>query len=469
MSADTMIDEISPIDPDDELLVAYLDGELEPKQRDELEERLMEEASLRAKLQSLQTGWEMLDALPSPTINERLVESTLELVVSDILKIVPEAALEKKQSFTTRFRMPLIVGGVALATTLAGWAGGYQYRKSIERDQVANLALAENLDAYMWGSDQTLMRKLQADPAWLNMVATAREMGELKSDASTTIRDTPVNQRFGLIESLEDEPRATLESRWDELSQLDPPNLQKVRQVADAVAAQPDAELLLKTMSQYAAWRANLPGEMRDAIEQNEGAKQQSAIAAAITFTLDTVSRRSGSILSDDTVIRIDHALNTFLDERMEADPELKASIERNQEVFGEGARVFMIGRMVSNDSSSHGRPRPGSTSVPKVTLHELDSIIAILSDEAMEDLYLLTNWSPYAGHDPRLLESTLRTWAEEAVRRKMDSLRPERKSLSERYMELSESERDRMDLLPPEEMKRRLTSGGRGQPPFGR
>ncbi|QDT11201.1 zf-HC2 domain-containing protein [Planctomycetes bacterium K23_9] len=467
MSTDTSTEEVSPLDPDDELLVAYLDGELDSRERDELEDRLLQDESLRQKLQSLQTGWEMLDELPAPTTNERLVESTLELVVSDILKAAPEQPEEKSPQ---RFRIPLLIGAFALLAAIAGWSAGFFNRSSIEHHQLQNLALAENLDAYLWGSDLTLMRILQNDPAWLNMVSTAKEMGQLNYEPMTKIQTTPVSGRFEVIASMVPESRAILETRWEELAQLDADSREKIKQTAAKIEIQPESELLIKTMSQYAAWRSTLPAEMRDAIEQTEGIERKKAIAEAITYTLDSVSRRSGGMLSEETVIRIDHALETFLADRTDADPKLKAAIDKHAERYSEGAHVYAIMVMLADENQSRSRSRfsrpPGYDAIAPITMSELDSIIAILDVNALDDLNLLTNWSPYSGHDPRLLESTLRTWAEETARRKFDQLRPERGTLIERYSELSNAERDRIDLLPPSEIKRRLSDRGRS---FGR
>ena len=75
-----------PVDRDDEQLVAYLDGELSGKERAELEDRLINEESLRLRLQGLQRGWDMLDVLPAPVTDERSVQTTLEMVVRDLTR-----------------------------------------------------------------------------------------------------------------------------------------------------------------------------------------------------------------------------------------------------------------------------------------------------------------------------------------------------------------------------------------------
>ena len=57
MNASTISDN-APLDPDDELLVAYLDGELQRQEQSDLENRLLTNEKLRLRLQQLQTGWD---------------------------------------------------------------------------------------------------------------------------------------------------------------------------------------------------------------------------------------------------------------------------------------------------------------------------------------------------------------------------------------------------------------------------
>ena len=479
MSMDVTENDVSPIDPDDELLVAYLDGELSNKERDELEDRLLADESLRLKLQSLQAGWEMLESLPSPTTNERLVESTLELVVSDVLKSLPLSDSAKEASsepapLAERNRWPLFVGGACLLLIAAGWFAGRHFRKSKEHEQLMQLELAENLDAYLWSGDLKLMRVLQNDATWLNMLTTVSEIGQINAEASTVIAETPVESRFDLISNMKPAKRSRLENRWDELKLLDRPMLHKVHETAMAVEAQPDSDTLLQTMTSYAAWRSTLPAETRDAIEKSEGVARQKAIADAIAFTLETASRQSGGMLDEDTVERIYWTLSRALDDRIKRDPQLREAIQHLRGILGEAAQPAAIGAMLRDEE--RGRSRGGGgrmmgsqglRDIKPITMSELDVIIGILSDSAIDNLNLLTNWSPYSGRDQRLLESTLRTWAEETVQRKLESFRPDRGTLVERYLQLGGEERDELDMQPPNEIKRRLN--GRGRSSFGR
>ena len=67
MSHSVLLTDDDRVDPDDELLVAYLDGELSDAQRDSVEQRLVKEVGFRARLQALQSGWDWLEDLPDET------------------------------------------------------------------------------------------------------------------------------------------------------------------------------------------------------------------------------------------------------------------------------------------------------------------------------------------------------------------------------------------------------------------
>ena len=85
---------------DDELLTAYLDGELLSEERSRLQERLMDEPALRGRLAELQKAWDLLDELPDTPVNQEFTKSTLELVVTrSQLEATEETSLLPSRSF----------------------------------------------------------------------------------------------------------------------------------------------------------------------------------------------------------------------------------------------------------------------------------------------------------------------------------------------------------------------------------
>ena len=77
-------------EPESELLVAYLDGELDAQSVRQMEDRLAVEPDLRGKMTSLEQTWNLLDALGTVPADKELVRSTMEVVTLTIAKEVNE-------------------------------------------------------------------------------------------------------------------------------------------------------------------------------------------------------------------------------------------------------------------------------------------------------------------------------------------------------------------------------------------
>ncbi len=150
-----MLSDETPLDPDDELLVSYLDGELSRDEESRLQNRLLDDQKLRRRLQQLQTGWDLLDEFPDPTPSLKLVESTLELVVADIVKNKP-----KERDWLGRFRWPVFVAIACLVGIVGAYGVSTAVKANQYKQQLRDLAIAENLDAYIRGNDLELMRQL---------------------------------------------------------------------------------------------------------------------------------------------------------------------------------------------------------------------------------------------------------------------------------------------------------------------
>ena len=462
MNSATMSDN-DAVDPDDELLVAYLDGELDAQTESELMNRLMDEQELNRRLQRLQEGWEWLDELPDATPSEKLVESTLELVVADIVKAKPPT-----NSPWSKYRWELGIAGACLFGILASLLAVAVIKSNEYSQQLRDLVLAENLDAYLYGGDMKLMRLIASDPAWAQTIAASRELGELQPMTPTISAQTPIEDRAEMLAKLALEDRAGLASRWERFSRLDESNAQRIRQTALAVAQQPDAEELLKTMQIYAVWRENLPTELRDQIEGADAKKQREAIDKAIEITQSKNMRLSRNQLDDETVEWIYYALRQILQQRLDdGDVATIKHVENSRNRWGEeDYEPFAIFGIVGLQRFPRGRstsmgPRPGGDWPASLRQDELELIRLILPDSATDILEVISESGKI--EDSLVLRSlTLRNWAEEAARRKLPYRGREEVSLLDRYNELSTSERERIDLLPPNEMINRIAPRSR-------
>lgn len=82
---ETSLDDFSE-DGSDELLVAYLDGQLDADECERLESRLAKDAPTRQRLQSLDRVWNALDVLPRSTASPAFTRSTVEMAAVTSVK-----------------------------------------------------------------------------------------------------------------------------------------------------------------------------------------------------------------------------------------------------------------------------------------------------------------------------------------------------------------------------------------------
>ena len=68
----------------DEQLTAYLDGELSTAEASALERSLVDDENLRLRLAALRQAYELLDEIPETPHDQRFTKSTLELVIKDL-------------------------------------------------------------------------------------------------------------------------------------------------------------------------------------------------------------------------------------------------------------------------------------------------------------------------------------------------------------------------------------------------
>jgi hypothetical protein len=105
------------MEPEEELLVAYLDGELNADEVQGVQERLGQDSNFRDKMASLEQTWNMLDALETVPVDKSLVRSTMEILVADV-----EKELQEKEKSEQKRKIPDFIFKI-LAFVLIGLIG----------------------------------------------------------------------------------------------------------------------------------------------------------------------------------------------------------------------------------------------------------------------------------------------------------------------------------------------------------
>ncbi|KAA1262193.1 hypothetical protein LF1_47550 [Rubripirellula obstinata] len=460
----------APSDPDDELLVAYLDGELQRGERSELENRLLVDEPLRGRLTELQSSWDMLDVLSVDGSGVSLVETTLELAIADIDSSASgdynrtNDSLQRsktKSRWNQRRMAPVLL--LSVMAGLAAWSFAAFESRQQQQNELRDLAIAQDLDAFNYGSDLTLMRHLAANPDWIEMVETAAELSA-ETQPLQPLRQVALDQRQSAIEQMSVDQRELLGSRWDAFSRLSDADQESIRQLAATIETQSDRDTLLNTMRAYATWRSRLPSGLVDQIEGDDADASRQAVRDAIDESKSSMAETSGSQLDDETVDVIYFAIQEFAKKRIGKDQRryqppggFRGPLENPKtrewfairQMFGYPDRRGPGNRNRSNGGNQNRRRDVSLTS------NEFATIESLLPTQSQETLGILTNG------DPTLVTMTLQVWVEEVIRRKMP-LRSD-KSLLQRYQDLSEKQREIVDLMPPEKMLQSISGGRSG------
>lgn len=138
-----MADESDELDPIDEELVAYLDGEIDPTGRVRVERRLAEDEAFRQRLHRMQQTWEALDLLPRTNVGDAFTSSTMTLVVAEQEVAATQAV---KQVTAQRGRRWWLGAAATVAAAMVGFLLVYRSLTAEDQALVKDLPVIEQVD-----------------------------------------------------------------------------------------------------------------------------------------------------------------------------------------------------------------------------------------------------------------------------------------------------------------------------------
>ena len=146
--------------PDQEALVAYLDGELDAAGTRQVEERLAHDGVYRQMLQELQQSWDLLDELPQTVPDEALTRTTVEMVA---LQAAAEVQQEQPRATRQRRWRQALAAAVAATALLLGFVGVRFWLDRPNRQFLRDLPVIERVDLYQYVDDVTFLEKLNEE------------------------------------------------------------------------------------------------------------------------------------------------------------------------------------------------------------------------------------------------------------------------------------------------------------------
>lgn len=252
----------TPANNDDfrvEQIVAYLDGELSPTEAALIERQMSEDAAFRQEVQEMEKAWSALDALPNTKVDDRFSQTTMEMVV-----VAARTELTEKTRALPVKRRNDILGKVLLAIAAASLAflAVRLFRENPNSVLLADLPTIQYLDIYSQFRDVDFLRELNdevSDELW-NF-----DLAQSDFDATVAQFDTISNSehRREWLVQLDDEDRAALRAKYNRFVALPPTEQDRLRQLSEAVASDPQLDQLRDTMLRYQAWLGALPASQQ--------------------------------------------------------------------------------------------------------------------------------------------------------------------------------------------------------------
>ena len=275
-------DEPAP-DPDADL-IAYLDGELDGPEVQEVEARLALDPAARTRADSYKKTFDLLDHLPRPEPSPDFATRTLTRLLPatrDELRTARSGASSSRVARRSRLWVWLVAGGLAAA---GGYVAHFALRPAAgHTDELsyADVRVIENLPLYLGVDDLEFLRVLDDPELFAPSLVTGAGRTDVSRpdappvnrekletlytsypaarrqqlrDLDQQLREVPASQREHLVRVLEGY------AVW--LDQLTDADRREVLAAADA-----DARLDTVRRVKERAWRDSLPAKARDQLK----------------------------------------------------------------------------------------------------------------------------------------------------------------------------------------------------------
>jgi anti-sigma factor RsiW len=130
---------------DEQLLVAYLDGELDEAASSDIEQRLASDEPYRRRLQQLDRAWNLLDELPRATVDEQFTRSTIEMVA---VAAEAEAAAHHVDRRRRTWERRSLLAALLSAALLGGYLATARLLPDPHQQMLRDLPVIERMDQY---------------------------------------------------------------------------------------------------------------------------------------------------------------------------------------------------------------------------------------------------------------------------------------------------------------------------------
>lgn len=246
------VQDMDAVSPDDELLVAYLDGELDDAARASLETKLSANEALRSRLTQLRSAWDLLDELPITRPDPNFAQSTIEMVAMSAAQLNGTVGLRSRVGrwwLAAWLAMPLMM--LLGYMFVRGW---YRYEERLAIGEVHLLADWDTLKAV--GSSE-----------WLEKLTNVKDLQRVSKRSSSSelgvgVVPDSIDQRRVWISRLGPTDRDRLSANLEDFKQFQSSRpaaeLNKIIELGNGIYASGKAEALLQVARSYAVFLSDM-------------------------------------------------------------------------------------------------------------------------------------------------------------------------------------------------------------------
>ncbi|MGH7136159.1 MAG: anti-sigma factor family protein [Pirellulales bacterium] len=249
-----------PLDPKSpelhEMLVAYLDGELDAEAAKRVEELLARDPQVEHELHQLDSAWQLLDRLPRAEVDPSFTRSTVEMVALAVER-------ELRPPAASPGRKTALVALLLLSASAAGFFGARGWPDA-NHELLRDLPIINHLEAYRQTPSIDFLRQLEQE----SLLAEEPAADEVARPQSASD-----------VASLDSEEKAELNRRYERLVHLPADERRRLRDLHAAVASDGHADGLQASLERYEHWLERLPGIERAELMALDGAARLQRIA----------------------------------------------------------------------------------------------------------------------------------------------------------------------------------------------
>jgi hypothetical protein len=436
----------------DEVLVAYLDGELSPEESEAIDKRLAGDEEYRSRLRELQRAWDMLDLVPRVSVQEEFTRSTVEMIALT-------AAAEARRSGSSRRRRRRLWQAAAAAAIVAIGLGAYFAAAwTIDRPNrqlLADLPLLVDLNLYRSAESTEFLRELDRRALFTDDQPESEPIEKTSAIASPTPSPAHLTSPLAALtltssdsarrQALRTLPTAELDSlrrKKTQFDSLEAAEQERLRLLHREIVASPSAPTYRKLMERYNDWLKTISSSDRATLRDLSGVAKVDRVDQLLDAQqAERFAQLLEGGLAKEDLDKISAWIDAYLDEHeSELLATLPGDLRRRLEAGDEAARR----RMLALALFRAGGPRP--LRLPRFKVERLAGLTQSLSPEAQ---------NAWAKTDEADRPQLAQRWIAAAIWSKGPPV--SEKQLRETYKMLDASEREWLERLPPDRMTAEL------------